>query len=136
MPAPPQDRQYYMVVNSSDVDRRRVSIPVSEISSVEVSDDGLYMVIKRNGKSDLKTSLALVDSIYWSSGFVYENAEVFDMNDSTLTVKSQKCEVQFSSTCIDDDVQLCVRNAVLKPNVEDGITRGFAVDLTLSNNTH
>lgn len=136
VPAPPQDRQYYMVVNSSDVDRRRVSIPVSEISSVEVSDDGLYMVIKRNGKSDLKTSLALVDSIYWSSGFVYENAEVFDMNDSTLTVKGQKCEVQFSSTCIDDDVQLCVRNAVLKPNVEDGITRGFAVDLTLSNNTH
>lgn len=136
VPVPPQDRQYYMVVNSSNMDRQRVSIPVSEINSVGVSDDGMYMVVKRNGKDDVKTLVSEIDSIYWSSGFVYENAEVFDMNDSTLSVKASKCEVKFGSTCIDEDVQLCVRNSVLKPNVEEGITRGFGVDLTLSNNAH
>ncbi len=37
---------------------------------------------------------------------------------------------------IDGDVQLCVRNSVLKPNVMDGVVSGFAIDLSLSDGRH
>ena len=136
-PLDDQDHQYYMVVNSTgEGEQRRVNIPVNEVTSMSVSDDGQQVVIKRNGKDDLTMSVAALDSISWMTGFVYENAEVFDLNDSTLTVDAQKCSVTFDATAIDDDVQLCVRNLVLKPNVSDEVLRGFAVDLSLSDGTH
>ena len=50
---------------------------------------------------------------------------------STKTIK-----VRFDPTVIDGDVQLCVRNSVLKPNVMDGVVSGFAIDLSLSDGTH
>lgn len=138
VPAPQADLRYAMVVNGTDDDsQQRVSIPVSEVSSMELSDDGGRVVIKRRGgKDDVTTSVLSVDSITWKPGFVFENAEVFDLNDSTLTVEAQKCSVRFSSTCIDDDVQLSIRNGVLKPDVTDGITRGISLDLSLSDGTH
>lgn len=137
-PTTPPGRQYTMVVNGTDDDsQQRVSIPISEVSSMELSDDGQQVVIKRRGgKDDVTTSVVSVDSITWKPSFVYENAEVFDLNDSTLTVEAQKCSVTFSSTCIDDDVQLSIRNGVLTPDVTDGITRGISLDLNLSDGTH
>ncbi len=134
-PTPPS-RQYYMVVNGTDDVCERIKIPVSEVSSMELSADGGQVIIKRKGKDNVTTSVVSVDSITWMPGFVYENAEVFDLNDSTLTVDAQKCKVTFSSTCIDDDVQLSIRNGVLKPDVTDGIIRGISVDLNLSDGTH
>ncbi|MBR1401652.1 MAG: C10 family peptidase [Prevotella sp.] len=136
-PAPPQGRQYYMVVSSMDEDKQqRVNIPVSEIRSMEVSDDGRQVIIKRNGKEDLTTSVAAVDSISWVPGFVFENAEIFDINEDNLTVEAQKCKIRFDPTVIDGDVQLCVRNSVLKPNVMEGVVDGFAIDLSLSDDSH
>lgn len=136
VPAPAQARQYYMVVDATDENQKRVSIPVNEVSSMQVSDDGQSVIIKRNGKEDVMLPVAAVDSISWMNGFVYENAEVFDMNVENLTVEAQKCQVQFSSSCFDEDVQLCIRNSVLKPNVDEAVTRGFVVDLSLSNDEH
>lgn len=136
-PMPAQGREYHMVVNSTNEDKvQRVSIPLNEISSMEVSDDGTHFIIHRNGKADVTTSVMALDSISWAPGFVYENAEIFDLNDSTLTVEAQKCKVTFDPTCIDEDVQLCVRNSVLKPNVMEDVASGFAVDLSLSNGVH
>lgn len=136
-PVPPQGRQYYMVVSSADEKKQqRVNIPVNEIKSMEVSEDGTQVVIKRNGKEDLTTSVTAVDSIAWMPGFVYENAEVFDINEDNLTVEAQKCKIRFDPTVIDGDVQLCVRNSVLKPNVMEGVVSGMVVDLSLSNDTH
>ena len=135
-PTPPPGRQYDMVVNSTDDNQQRMHIPVSEVSSMEIADDGQHVVIKRNGKDDYTTTVAAIDSITWRPGFVYENAEVFDLNDSTLTAEAQKCKVTFNSTCIDGDVQLSIRNGVLKPDVTDGVTRGITVDLNLSDGTH
>lgn len=136
-PLPDQDRQYYMVVDiTGDGEQRRVSMPISEVQSMSVSDDRAHVVIRRNGKEDLTTSVVALDSISWVPGFVYENAEVFDLNDSTLTVNAQKCSVRFDATAIDSDVQLCVRNLVLKPHVNDDVIRGYAVDLSLSDGTH
>ena len=135
-PAPPQDRQYYMVVNATDENQQRVNIPISEVGNMQIADDGQHVVIKRNGNADLTVSLAAIDSVTWRPGFILDNAEVFDLNDSTLTVEAQKCTVKFDATCIDGDVQLSVRNAVLTPKVMEGVTRGFAVDLSLSNGEH
>lgn len=136
-PMAAQGREYYMVVNSTDEEKvRRVSIPLSEVTNMVVSDDGKNLIIHRNGKADVMTLVVALDSISWAPGFVYENAEIFNLNDSTLTVEAQKCKVTFDPTCIDEDVQLCVRNSVLKPNVMDGVESGFAVDLSLSNGEH
>lgn len=136
-PMAAQGRQYYMVVTSTTEEKeQRVNIPVNEIKSMEMSADGQHMIIKRQGKDDLVTSTVAVDSITWIQGFIYEDAEIYDLNDSTLTVEAQKCKVTFDPTCIDEDVQLCVRNSVLKPNVIEGVADGFAVDLSLSNGQH
>ena len=135
-PLPAQGREYYMVINGADNERQRLSIPVSEVRSMELSEYGRHVVIKRNGKDDVTTTVASVDSITWMPGFVFENAEVFELNDSTLTVDAQKCSIQFDATCIDEDVQLCVRNAAFSPNVPDGMVDGFAIDLSLSTGQH
>ena len=135
-PLPAQEREYYMVVNGADGEQQRINIPVSEVSSMELSDDGKSFIIKRNGKDDVIATVASVDSITWMPGFVYENAEVFELNDSTLTVDAQKCSIQFDATCFDEDVQLCVRNSVLMPNALEGVVSGFTIDLSLSDGTH
>ena len=136
-PMPDLGLQYYMVVNSmGDGKQQRISMPLSEIRNMEISDDGQHVIIHRNGRDDLTTSVVALDSISWAPGFVYEGEEVFELNDSTLTAKAQKCSVTFDATVIDDDVQLCVRNLVLTPKVTEGVTRGFAVDLSLSDGTH
>ena len=137
IPLSDQGLQYSMVVNSTDDGKhQRISMPLSEIRNMEISDDGQHVIIHRNGKDDLTTSVVALDSISWAPGFVYEGAEVFELNDSTLTAEAQKCKVTFDATVIDDDVQLCVRNLVLTPNVTEGVTRGYAVDLSLSDGTH
>ncbi len=136
-PMPAQGREYHMVVSSTNEDDiQRVSIPLSEVTNMVVSDDGKHLIIHRNGKKDVTTSVVALDSISWTPGFVYENAEVFDLNENNLIAEAQKCKVSFDPTCIDGDVQLCVRNSVLKPNVMEGVTNGFAVDLSLSNGQH
>ena len=80
--------------------------------------------------------MAAVDSVAWVPGFMYEDAEIFDIDEDHLTVEAQKCKVRFDPTVIDGDVQLCVRNSVLKPNVMDGVVSGFAIDLSLSDGRH
>jgi len=129
-------KQYFMVVNSTDEEQHRVNIPVNEIKSMEVSDDGKQVIIKRNGKEDLTTSVTAIDSIAWMPGFVYENAEIFDINENNLTVEAQKCKVRFDPTVIDGDVQLCVRNSVLTPKIMEDVVSGFTIDLSLSDGRH
>ena len=137
VPMQPQGLQYNMVVNTTHEDgSQRVNIPVNEITSMELSEDGQNVIIKRNGKEDLITPVAAVDSVAWVPGFMYEDAEIFDIDEDHLTVEAQKCKVRFDPTVIDGDVQLCVRHSVLKPDVMDGVVSGFAIDLSLSDGTH
>lgn len=134
-PVAEQARQYYMTVNSS-TDAERVNIPLSEVNRMEISDDGQQVIIKRNGKDDVVAPVSAVDSITWLPGFVFENAEVFDLNEENLTARGQKCTATFDVTAIDEDVQLCIRNSVLTPKVLENTMRGYAVDLSLSNDEH
>ncbi len=134
-PVPDQGREYYMVMHRGD---KSTSIPLSQVSDIRIAQDGEQneVVVRLNGRDDLTSNVALVDSITWINGFVYENAEVFELNDSILTAEAQKCSVTFDPTTISSDLQLCIRNAVLTPDVIEGVTRGISIDISLSNNVH
>ena len=134
-PAPAQGREYYMVLHrNSGKEQTNVSVPLSDIDEVHFNDASV--VVRRKSNDHIVEQIINVDSVTWKPGFVYENAEIFELNDSTLTVEAQKCSVKFDATVIDEDVQLCVRNSVLTPKVLDGTARGFALDLSLSNGEH
>lgn len=135
-PVEPKGVQYSMVLNGTDDTGQRVMMPLNEVAGVSVSDDGKSVVIKRNGKSPITTSIDALGSITWKAGFVYENEETFDLNESTLTVEASKCTIKFDPTVIDGDVQLSIRNSVLKPDVVEGVIRGQSIDLSLSDGRH
>lgn len=132
----PQEMEYNMVVHATGEDQRIINIPVREISDIHVADDNSAIIVSRSGKEDVTTAVAKIDSITWMQGFVYENAEVFDLDEEHLTAEAQKCTVTLEPTVIDENVQMSICNAVLKPNAIEGCTRGVAVDISLSNGVH
>ena len=137
-PVPDAEREYYMVMHRRGEDQQTVSVPVSQVNDMKISGAGdtQKVVLRLNGRDDISTLINEVDSITWRPCFVYDSAEIFDLNDSTLTAKGQKCEVTFEPTAIDEDVQLCIRNMVFTPNVLESTIRGYAVDLSLSDDQH
>jgi len=137
-PVPDAEREYYMVMHRRGEDQQTVSVPVSQVNDMKISGAGntQKVVLSMNGRDDIATLINEVDSITWRPGFVYDSGEIFELNDSTLTARGQKCTVTFEPTAIDEDVQLCIRNMVFTPNVLEGTLRGYAVDLSLSNNEH
>ena len=133
-PLPPQGREYRMVVHRSVNGLQDVAMNVSTVKDLHTEDENV--IVTRMGQDDLSTSAVLVDSITFVPGFVYENAEIIDLNDSTLTAEGQKCTVEFSPTAIAGNVQLCIRNSVLTPQPTEGFVRGQAIDLSLSTGEH
>ncbi len=130
-PLPPQALNYQMVVHG---DSSRTLIDISEVSTIRFSEDenGEAMVtISVNGRNDITTKTANIDSITWKPGFVYEGAEIFTINDSSLTVKAQKCTITFDATTFDDSAQICVRNSVLLPRPTQGVTGGVGIDISM-----
>jgi hypothetical protein len=138
VPSPaPQGRVYYMVLHRSG-GQDNVIVPVTDIQDMHVDEatGKPIVVLSRNGKDDISVQALQVDSITWMNGFVFENAEVFNLNEENLTAEAQKCTVTLDPTTIDGDVQLSIRNSVLTPNAIDDCTRGVAVDVSLSNGVH
>lgn len=133
-PMPPQGREYRMVVHRSTSGLQDIAMNVSTVKDLHT--DGDNIVVSQNGKSDLSTNVVFVDSITFVPGFVMENAEIIDLNDSTLRAEGQKCTVEFSPTAIAGNVQLCIRNSVLTPQPTEGFMRGQAIDLSLSTGEH
>ena len=130
-PLPPQALNYQMVVHG---DSSRTLIDISEVSTIRFSEDenGEAMVtISVNGRNDITTKTANIDSITWKPGFVYEGAEIFTINDSSLTIKALKCSITFGATTIDDSAQICVRNSVLLPRPVEGVTGGVGIDISM-----
>lgn len=138
-PMPEQGIEYDMVVHRTGENLQDVRIPVKEIADLQMSNSTIpgqsSLVVKRTGKEDLTTRIENVDSITWTSSYVYEDAELFNLNDSTLTAEAQKCKVTLGPTVIDGDAQMSIRNVVLTPKVVEGIVRGQAVDVTLLTDT-
>ena len=133
----PPTRQYDMVINYTDEEgRHSVNVPVGEVGNMQMDESGSKVIVSRSGQQDLTIDVAQMDSITWMNGFVYDDGEVFDLNDSTLTAKGQYCTVTLGSTVIDHDSQLTIRNAVLTPNMAENMIRGRAVDISLSTGEH
>ena len=134
---PPPTHQYSMVINYTDEEgHHSVSVPVDEVGNMKMDESGGKVVVSRSDQQDLTIDVAQMDSITWKNGFVYDDGEVFNLNDSTLTAKAQYCTVTLGSTVIDQDVQLTIRNAVLTPNMGENMVRGRAVDISLSTGEH
>ena len=130
-PLPPQDLNYQMVVYG---DTLKTTIETGKVNTISMSENenGEAMVtMSLNGRDDITVKAAAIDSIIFKPGFVYENAEVFELNDSNLTVNAQKCSITFSPTTIDETAQVCVRNSLLTPRPSEGVTGGVGIDISM-----
>lgn len=130
-PLPPQDLNYQMVVYG---DTLKTTIETGKVNTISMSENenGEAMVtMSLNGRDDLTVKAAAIDSIIFKPGFIYENAEVFELNDSNLTVNAQKCSITFSPTTIDETAQVCVRNSLLTPRPSEGVAGGVAIDISM-----
>ena len=130
-PLPPQGLDYRMVVHS---DSLHTSVPVSDVQNIQVSEntDGDAMVtLHFNGIPDINANPSLIDSLTFRPGFVYEGAEIFQLNDSNRIARGQKASIELSATVFDHHAEMCIRNSVLTPTVLEGVIKGLAVDFRL-----
>ena len=135
--APPHNRQYDMVVHYTDeYGQKSVNVPVGDVDNVKIDESDSKVIISRPGQEDLTISAAQMDSITWNVSSFYDDGEVFNLNDSTLTAVGQYCTVTLGSTVIDEPTQLTIRNAVLTPRMAENMVRGRAVDISLSTGEH
>lgn len=137
-PTPEKGREYYMVVHQNGQDLQDVRMPVKDVTNIsmdEAADGQTSLVVKRAGMDNLTTNIMNVDSITWTPGFVFEDGEVFDIDNTHLTIEAQKCEVTLGKTIIDGPAQMRIRNSVLTPRVVEDIVRGQAVDVALLTDT-
>lgn len=130
--------EYYMVMHRSGNGLQDMRIPIKEVVDIRVDEgDGQKtVVVTRSGKETYTTTIASVDCITWETGIFFEDAEVFDLNESQLTAEGQNCSVTLSPTVIDGDVQLAIRQSVLKPNIMKDCLKSVTVDISLSNGVH
>ena len=126
-----QDLNYQMVVRG---DTLKTIIETGKVNAIRMSENenGEAMVtMSLNGLDDITIKAADIDSITFKPGFIYEDAEVFELNDSCLTVNAQKCSIEFAPTTIDEDAQVCVRNSVLIPRPFEGVAGGVGIDISM-----
>lgn len=134
IPMPPQDLQYQMKIHG---DSLRVAAPVAEVSSMRMTEENgeATVTLQVNGRANLKAPVSRIDSIIFAPGFVYEGAEIFDLNDSNLTVNAHRCTISFDPTTFDESAQVCVRNSVLLPRPMEGVTGGIGIDISMLNDS-
>lgn len=134
IPMPPQDLQYQMKIHGDSI---HIAAPVADVSSMRMTEENgeATVTLHVSGRVDLKTPISKIDSIIFAPGFVYEGAEIFELNDSSLTVEAQKCSISFDPTVLDGDAQICVRNSVLLPRPMEGVTGGIGIDISMVNDS-
>ena len=133
-PMPPQDLNYQMKLHG---DSLHIAAPIADVSSMRMTEENgeATVTLRVNGRVDLQTPVSNIDSIIFVPGFIYEGAEVFEINDSSLTVNAQKCSVTFEPTTFDENAQICVRNSVLLPRPMEGVTGGIGIDISMLSDT-
>ena len=133
-PMPPQDLSYQMKLHG---DSLHIVAPIADVSSMRMTEENgeATVTLSVNGRVDLQTPVSSIDSIIFVPGFIYEGAEIFEINDSSLTVEAQKCSISFGPTTFDENAQICVRNSVLLPRPMDGVTGGIGIDISMLNDS-
>ena len=134
IPLPPQDLQYQMKIHG---DSLQITAPIADVSSMRMTEENgeATVTLQVNGRVDLKTPVTHIDSIIFVPGFVYEGAEIFELNDSSTTVKAQECSINFESTTFSENAQVCLRNSVLLPRPTEGVTGGVGIDISMLNDS-
>ena len=130
-PLPPQDLNYQMVVHS---DSLHTSVPVSGVQNIQMSENANgepVVSMTLDGRDNITADASLIDSLTFKPGFLYEGAEIFELNDSNLTVQAQKCSITFDLTTFDESAQICIRNSVLLPRPSEGVTGGIGIDISM-----
>ncbi|MBO5553078.1 MAG: C10 family peptidase, partial [Paludibacteraceae bacterium] len=130
-PLPPQDLNYQMVVHG---DSLHTSVPVSEVQNIRMSENASgepVVSMTLDGRDNITADASLIDSLTFKPGFLYENAEIFEINDSNLTIQAQKCSITFDQTTFDESAQICIRNSVLLPRPSEGVTGGIGIDISM-----
>ena len=137
LPPSQPDRQYFMILHCSNEKQQSLRIPVGSVKNIRVGDyvsgTGASVIVSENGGAD---NAYRVDSITWMRGFVFDNAEVFDLSPDNLVAEGQDCTVKLGVTVIDDDVQLAIRKAINTVPFIEGTTRSKSFDISLSNDVH
>ena len=133
-PMPPQDLNYQMKLHG---DSLHIAAPIADVSSMRMTEENgeATVTLSVNGRVDLQTPVSNIDSIIFVPGFIYEGAEIFEINDSSLTVEAQKCSITFEPTTFDENAQICVRNSVLLPRPMEGVTGGIGIDISMLNDS-
>lgn len=137
LPPSQPDRQYFMILHCSNEKQQSLRIPVGSVKNIRVGDyvsgTGASVIVSENDGAD---NAYRVDSITWMKGFVFDNAEVFDLSPDNLVAEGQDCTVKLGVTVIDDDVQLAIRKAINTVPFIEGTTRSKSFDISLSNDVH
>lgn len=134
IPLPPQDLQYQMKIHG---DSLHITAPIADVSSMRMTEENgeATVTLQVNGRADMKASVTHIDSIIFVPGFVYEGAEVFELNDSSTTINGQQCSIHFESTTFSENAQVCLRNSVLLPRPTEGVTGGVGIDISMLNDS-
>ena len=102
---------YHTNRSSSKLVAHTTDSPVSiyEVTASTLATSATYSAFADKDISVSATEAASISEGQWyvisqrsRTSFVFENAEVFDLNDSTLTVEAHKCSVTFSSNSSQD----------------------------------
>lgn len=118
---------YNMTVHRND--GQGISKDVKEIGSMSINSQKLVI-------DDWSTDVAMVDSITWNFDFVYDNAEVFVVNDTALTAKGENCTVKLDPTVINGETLLTINTSLNCPDKINGAKNSKVVEVSLGEGIH
>lgn len=127
----PASPAYSMVAHCHDGTSH--TFRVSEIDKMEISN-GDNLKVESN--PIWESVLSAIDSITWKKEFIYDDGEIFTINDSILTAEALYCSVTFDPTAIEDETSLSIRSSILAPSKMDGALQSEIFDICLGNGVH
>ncbi len=122
---------YSMIAHCNDGTVK--SFRASEIDNVKISNGNTLNV---NGEQTWESPLAKIDSITWKEDIIYDDGEVFIINDSTLTAEALYCSVTFDPTIIDEETTVSIRATIHSPTKMEGAVQSKIFDICLGNGLH
>lgn len=120
---------YNMIAHCNDGSTH--SFRTSEIGKVKISNK-----ITIGGEENWETQLNDIDSITWKRDFIFDDGEVFRLNDSTLTANALYCSVTFDPTVIEEETALSIRATLTSPTKIEGAVQSKIFDICLGNGLH
>lgn len=132
------DREYYMVLHCTGADGEIMSkrIPTSKVKDIRVGDyiaeEGQTIIVTEEGKENAYR----VDEITFMKGFVYGEAEVFDIAPDAPVVKASSCTVTFGGAAVTKPIQVSIKQPITVPPLVENVKQCVAVDINLSTDEH